>query len=344
MRSARPNRRFRFLLQLLPLESRADRSSRESIVRAMKYTNSSDRFQTLLNSALALRESVRGEALMLLAEGPLDWPRLVEQVAGIKIVVAVEQSDELEEAQRASVQALLMPQGERPVHERLGQALLRAVSQEMLGSGSRIVAMYSGFEADQIDSISVINLGEHLERLSPRDLRSLGMTVPLDTLKAVVDLALEIGREGREGHRVGTLFVVGDHRKVLEYCRSAGFDPVRGYRREERNLFDRRVQEGIKEIAQLDGATVVSADGTVMAACQIIDAPAKAITLSKGLGARHWAAAAITKHTKAVAVAVSESAGTVRLFQDGQLILRIEPFRRPMKWKDFDYEPPGGEG
>ena len=42
-----------------------------------------------------------------------------------------------------------------------------------------------------------------------------------------------------------------------------------------------------------------------------------------------------------VAVAVSESNGTVRIFQDGEVVLRIEPFRRPMKWKDFEYEPPG---
>ena len=62
------------------------------------------------------------------------------------------------------------------------------------------------------------------------------------------------------------------------------------------------------------------------------------MTLSKGLGARHWAAAAISRATKAVAVAVSESNGTVRVFQDGEVVLRIEPFRRPMKWKDLEYE------
>ncbi|MCA9220614.1 MAG: DNA integrity scanning protein DisA nucleotide-binding domain protein, partial [Planctomycetales bacterium] len=61
---------------------------------------------------------------------------------------------------------------------------------------------------------------------------------------------------------------------------------------------------------------------------------------SKGLGTRHWAAAAITKTTKAIAVVVSESSGTVRLFQNGEVILRIEPFRRAMKWKDFDSELP----
>ena len=66
--------------------------------------------------------------------------------------------------------------------------------------------------------------------------------------------------------------------------------------------------------------------------------------MSKGLGARHWAAAAISRATKAVAVTVSESNGTVRIFQNGEVMLRIEPIhRRPMVWKEFEYEPPTPE-
>ncbi len=94
----------------------------------------------------------------------------------------------------------------------------------------------------------------------------------------------------------------------------------------------------------MDGAIIIAADGTVEAAAQYIDAPATDITLSKGLGARHWAAAAISRATKAVAVAVSESSGTVRIFQNGEVVLRIEPFRRPMKWKDYEHEPPTERG
>ncbi|HEV3023573.1 MAG TPA: DNA integrity scanning protein DisA nucleotide-binding domain protein, partial [Pirellulales bacterium] len=207
--------------------------------------------------------------------------------------------------------------------------------------GARVVALYSGFEARALDSISVIDLGDHLGRLTVRDLQQLETRVPLDTLQTVVNLALEIGREGREGKPVGTLFVVGDTAKVRRMCRSAGFDPVKGYSRKERNLKSARVREAIKEIAQMDGAIVVAADGTVELAAQYIDAPATSITLSKGLGARHWAAASISRATKAVSVAVSESNGTVRIFQNGEVVLRIEPFRRPMKWREFEYEPPG---
>ena len=187
----------------------------------------------------------------------------------------------------------------------------------------------------------MINLDEHLNRLTGRDLRQLETRVPLDTLKIVVDMAVEIGRDGREGKPVGTLLVVGDSRKVLACSRPVGFDPVRGYGRRERNLDDPRVREGIKEIAQMDGAIVVSPDGVVEAACRYLDCSAADVTLSKGLGARHWAAAAISRATNAVAVTVSQTNGTVRIFQNGEVVLRIEPYlRRPMVWREFEYEPP----
>ena len=86
-------------------------------------------------------------------------------------------------------------------------------------------------------------------RLTARDLRQLETSVPLETLKTVIDLAVEIGREGREGKPIGTMFVVGDTRKVLQHCQPAGFDPVNGYNRPERDLHDPRVREAVKEIA-----------------------------------------------------------------------------------------------
>ena len=74
-----------------------------------------------------------------------------------------------------------------------------------------------------------------------------------------------------------------------------------------------------------------------------MDAPYANLTLSKGLGSRHWAGAAISKMTNAIAVVVSQSSGTVRIFQNGEVMLRIEPFRQAMKWRDFEYERPAEE-
>ena len=298
--------------------------------------------ERLLDAAGRLLEATSAEAILLLAERPLDWDRVRQVVAGGPLLVAAEDDAHLAGASDHGLRQVTLDVAGLPVHERLAQALLECVAAEMIAPEAQVVAVYSGFEAGTIDSVSLLRLEEHLGQLTIRDLRSLETKVPLETLRLVVDLAVEIGREGREGKPVGTLFVVGDTRKVLQSSHSAGFDPVRGYGRSERRLADPRVREGIKEIAQLDGAFVIGSDGTVEAAARYIDASAENVSVSKGLGARHWAAAAITRRTKSVAVAVSETSGTVRIFQNGEVVLRIEPFRRAMKWKDFEYEPPSG--
>lgn len=306
-------------------------------MKAQKFTR---QFAKFFDLAIQLAETVEADAILIVVDGPTEWQKLKESPTTIKVLVTADQAEKLEGAREAGLETVVVNMPEAPVFEKLTQALLESVADDILAPGAEVIAIYSGFEAGSIDSVSYIQLDEHLGRLTARDLRQLETSVPLETLKTVVDLAVEIGREGREGKPIGTLFVIGDTRKVLTYCHPAGFDPVRGYKRDERDLRDARAREAIKEIAQLDGAFIVAADGTVERACQIVDAPHANLTLSKGLGTRHWAAAAISRLCKAVAVVVSQTNGTVRLFLNGEVMLRIEPFRRAMKWKDFDYEPP----
>jgi DNA integrity scanning protein DisA with diadenylate cyclase activity len=300
-----------------------------------------DQLQAFCEIASRLARVDDADALLFLLEGSVDWQRLRRATGKHAVLLAADRAEHLDGAEAAGFDTVAMNIPDSPVYERLTQALLESVADDLLAPGACVVALYSGFEVGTIDSLSVIRLDEHLGRLTVHDLRQLETQVPLDTLKTAVDLAVDIGREGREAKPVGTLFVVGDHRKVMKHCHSMGFDPVRGYNISERKLEGTRVRESLKEIAQLDGAFVVSSDGTVVAACQHVSAPAVDITLSKGLGARHWAAAAISRATSAIAICVSESNGTVRLFQNGEVMLRIEPFRRAMKWKDFEYDPPG---
>jgi len=310
----------------------------------MKPHRFDEPFAAYVSLASLLAKAHDVDALLLMLSGPTDWQQLKSHVHAIRLVVAADTPEELAGAAEADLATIVLNMADSPVIEKLTQAILTGVARDIFAPGSGVVVVYSGFEADTIDSISFIRLDEHLGRLTARDLRQLETSVPLETLKTVVDLAIEIGREGREGKAIGTLFVVGDTRKVLSHVQPAGFDPVKGYPRPERDLDDPRVREAVKEIAGLDGAIIVAADGTVEKAAQLIDAPYADLTLSKGLGARHWAGAAISKVTNAIAVVVSQSSGTVRIFQNGEVMLRIEPLRQAMKWRDFEYEPPASDG
>ncbi len=306
----------------------------------MKPQRFDEQFAAIIDLATKLCAQTEASFLLVMLEGPTDWEQLREHTGELQVVIAADTVEELAGAEEAGLATIVLNMADAPVIERLTQALLTGVAREVLAPGARLVVAYSGFEVDTIDSVSYIELDEHLGRLTARDLRQLETSVPLETLKTVIDLSVEIGREGREGKPIGTMFVVGDSRKVLQHCQPAGFDPVKGYNRSERDLHDPRVREAVKEIAGLDGAFIINAEGIVEKAAQLVDAPYANLTLSKGLGARHWAGAAISKATASLAIVISQSSGTVRLFQGGEVMLRIEPLRHAMKWKDFDYEPP----
>ena len=288
----------------------------------------------VLESATGLARASGADSVIIVSDLGLDWADIQQKCSGTFVIFASVDRNVLEAAKDAGFATIEIEIPESSVHEQLTQAVLDSVADELVPSGSTIVAIYGGIDRENMDTISVFKLNERLGRLTARDLKRLETKVPLETLKIVVDLAVEIGREGREGKPVGTIFVVGDHRPVIEQSQAAVWDAVKGYSRKERSLFDSRVRESVKEIAQMDGAFVVASDGTIEATCRIIDTAPVELSMSHGLGSRHYSAAAISKNTKAISVVVSESNGTVRIFQNGQIVLRIEPLRRAMKWKD----------
>ena len=300
-----------------------------------------EQFRRLIGTLRLLRLEVDASAIFVLPEATVDWGKFRKIIEDENVIVASTNADILFAAAKEHFKTIRIHLGTNAtVYDRISHAILEAVADDLIQNSSRVLAFYSAIDPASLDSLSVVNLGEHLDRLTGRDLRQLESRVPLKTLKVVVDLAVDIGWEGREGNPVGTLFVVGDTRKVLTMSSPAGFDPVKGYRTKERSLFDAKVREGIKEIAQLDGAIIVSAAGVVESAARYVESTSTStLSLSPGLGARHWSAAAISRMTSAIAVTVSQSTGTVRIFQNGEVTLRIESRQRqPLVWRDLEAE------
>lgn len=145
-----------------------------------------------------------------------------------------------------------------------------------------------------------------------------------DVLEPMIELAIQIAREGREGRRIGTMFTLGDHEAVLRHSRGLILDPLACHPEEKRRLNDVNLRGTIKELAQLDGAFVVDGSGLFVSACRYLDASASAVNIPLGLGSRHMAGASISKLTNALAIVVSESA-FVRLFCHGDLMAEIIP-------------------
>jgi hypothetical protein len=187
------------------------------------------------------------------------------------------------------------------------ESLLAAVEGAMSGSGASSRRRTPAPPPDPLDEVCSERRG-----------------VNTSTLRKVVQIAVEIAREGREGRKIGTLFVVGDSEEVIKHSRPLILDPLAGHPDEKKHLDDQDARETFKEIAQLDGAFIVSDEGVVLSAARYLDAVSESLDVPLGLGSRHMAAASISKQTGAVAVAVSESS-VVRMFDDGELVSEIIP-------------------
>jgi diadenylate cyclase len=145
------------------------------------------------------------------------------------------------------------------------------------------------------------------------------------TLEEIVNLAVELAREGREGRKIGTLFVIGDVELVTEQSRPLILDPLFGHGEELLRVERPEFRETVKELAQLDGAFLLTDNGTFVSAGRFIDVDVSAPeNFLPGLGTRHAAAASISRTTDALAVVVSQSS-VVRVFARGEVRAEIIP-------------------
>jgi diadenylate cyclase len=306
----RAGERVRFVFRHFPLDTVHPRAHRAA--QAAEAASAQGRFWEMHDLLYEAQGELGEEDLMrYAAELGLDLPRFEEDLANDHHAWRIEE-DRLG-GDRAGVEGTptFFLNGVRYTDPIDLDGLLAAVEEAASSSGASLdegsVLKRTGPLADLLDEVCSERRG-----------------VNNKTLRRVVDLAVEIAREGREGRKIGTLFVVSDSEVVLKHSRPMILDPLNGHPDESKRIDDPNVRETLKELAQLDGAFVVSDEGVVLSAARYIDTVSTHLELPLGLGSRHVAAASVSSRTDAVAVVVSESS-TVRMFDDGELVAEIVP-------------------
>lgn len=193
------------------------------------------------------------------------------------------------------------------------------IKEGLLKEGNVVVSIADDtLSTGYLGSMFVSEIKKEFFELEVRDVK-----VDPNVLDTALQTALELGREGREGRKVGTAFIVGDADKVLSRSHQLVLNPFKGHSEEDRSMLNPNVREIIKEFAQLDGVFVIDGQGIIRAAGRYLDVDiTEDLRLPRGLGTRHTAAAAVTADTDAVAIVVSESGGIVRVYHKGDMVLK----------------------
>lgn len=206
----------------------------------------------------------------------------------------------------------------------LRSAVLIGLTRGIFSNTERLCCVGGLPQSNQFDSITVVDVEREFQTMLMQKSEMLPAGVKPEVVERVLAIATELAVEGREGHPIGCLFVLGHASKISQYTKPLILNPFYGYEDEDRNILNPFMDETVKELSSIDGAFIIRGDGVLISAGSLIHAPDYTHNLPSGLGSRHAAAASITQAVDCLCVVVSGSTGQVTLFRRGEMLPLIE--------------------
>jgi DNA integrity scanning protein DisA with diadenylate cyclase activity len=280
--------------------------------------------QLIMDFACKFAQEINAKAILVYSEVAQDIPWEKDNDKYCNVILIARGDDDVPKSIKHLKKVIHIP---RVSFTRLSQikiAITKGISTGYFDKGDKLVCLTGIPKFGYVDSIFIIDVGKEFEILTSGEITDFFEGINPEVFETVLNIAVELAAQGREGRSVGTIFILGDIEKVLQLSRQMIMNPFMGYEEDERNILDHTLRETIKEYSALDGAFIVRSDGVLVTAGRHLSAAFAGKDFPKGLGSRHIAAAGITSVTNAIAIVVSESSGTVRIFKNGKIFVDIE--------------------
>jgi DNA integrity scanning protein DisA with diadenylate cyclase activity len=283
-----------------------------------------------LRAALSLAAKADVDHLLCVSDHPFSPQEMRGRPIKKKLIYGVTDDNLVKQLSAAKYRCVRVPHYDYTRVEKMKVALVAAVSAGLLKDGDTVLCLTGRSDGLVMDTLIKIVIGSGFED-DQVDLSAVQMHEGFNSqvIEAIIQIALSVGQEGFEGHAIGTIIVIGDSTAVMEKSRQLTLNPFQGISEAERNVLDPTIRDAIKNFSVLDGAFVIREDGVVLAAGRYLQATHEDIKIPLGLGSRHASSAAMTKDTRCIAVTVSQTSGSVRVFQNGEIKLELhQRFRR----------------
>lgn len=203
----------------------------------------------------------------------------------------------------------------------LRSAIIVGLTRSLFKYNDRLCCIGGIPSSNQLDTLVIVDIEREFHSVIARENDLLPGGVQIQVVERMLAVATEIAVEGREGHPVGCMFVLGDHERVNAMIKPLVLNPFQGHKDEDKNVLNPFMDETIKEFSVIDGCFVIRGDGVIQSAGSLIHVPSEFYQdMPGGFGARHSAAAAVTRAAECLAIVVSASTGQVTLFRRGVML------------------------
>lgn len=273
----------------------------------------------LLESTFALARRL-GVRTLLVHAHTVREVRMVERLRERERIVWVARRPRRSPAGRRGDATIAIPETALSRLSQLNLTVFLAALHRHIDIDERVLVLSGVSGSRRLDTLVVVKPERDFPWLKQHRLD----TSSSSHIARLLEIALRLAHEGREGAPIGTIFILGDRAALDRYLRQLILNPLKGHPRRVRSIHHPEFLETVRELTALDGAFIVDERGVVESAGTYLDAPLRGRRLKPGFGARHAAALALTTVTDAMALVISGSSGMVSVYEGGTVLLELE--------------------
>ncbi|MBI2134249.1 DNA integrity scanning protein DisA nucleotide-binding domain protein [Candidatus Woesearchaeota archaeon] len=306
--------------QVVDVQKQPDLATKVSEPLSVQDSLSSPAVEKIIgNAAVSISRELKANLIVTLEKGSSETSEF--NFEDVKVVIFRQVKSTYQRYVSYTTKMRKQPVGSvLPVKE----LLMEAVNRKYIGKGDKIIFIGGDSIGTWLKGFFfVLDVDKVFFNISTHNLTQ---TVSADILEAVINLAQEIGVEGREGRSIGTAFVIGKKDELLRHTKPLlRINPFGNLPDEAKRITDPEMKETVKNLAQLDGVFLVDESGSILNAGAYINIDQANLDLPglQGFGTRHRCTAALTKMTDTIGVVVSASGGTIRIFKEGKQIMKL---------------------
>ncbi len=281
--------------------------------------------QLLIQSAFGLAHQLGLRTVIIQADEMSDV-RLIEKMEVSKQLIWLVRTDDFKKSEkiRANQKILSVPDTGLSRMSQVKIGMFLAIFNGFIEIEESVLCVCGIAGSERLDTILVANGKRDFPWLKSLSLVGREPLLATKEFGRLVDIALAIGAEGREGRPLGTTFILGSRAELKPHLRQLVLNPFSGHRAKRRDIHSSEILDTIREFAALDGAFIVNRKGVLLSAGTYLEAESNRVKIRSGLGARHRSAAALTAVTNSVALVVSSSSRHVTVFHRGQTLLELQ--------------------
>jgi DNA integrity scanning protein DisA with diadenylate cyclase activity len=245
----------------------------------------------------------------------------------VRVIAASTNGETYDALKEKGLETVQLPIRAIDRHNQVRHMLSVSLKSQHISVGDLVLCVLGRnvYRKDQGDLMVLCDVEAGIEYLAVSDLLKLTDGIRPSVLEVAIHVACKIGQIARSGKNIGAIIMLGDSVEVLKGSKQLIPNPFQGHEDADRRLTDPGTQNTIVELAKLDGAFVLRGDGFIQTAGTFLATFDVEVKIPPGFGARHCAAAAVTKRTAATAIVVSASDGYVRAFSGGTMVLQLDP-------------------